>query len=105
MAILLFALVLFFMVFIRTILLLAAVKITKNDATFGGMLLLAVIQTLIGLIPGPIGWILGLIVTLFLLTKWTSASLWPDAVLITIITGGLSLLFYSLLTGLVIAAG
>jgi hypothetical protein len=53
-------------------------KVTKVEGTFLGMLIIAVVTTLIGLIPG-IGWILSLVALYFMLHRWTTAEYWPDA--------------------------
>ena len=67
-------------------------KVTKVDGTFGIMLGIAAISSLarmlpicIGLIP-CVGWMLGLIVMLMLLCKWTDADLWPEAIGIVVIS-------------------
>jgi len=56
-------------------------KVTKVEGTFLGMLIIAAVTTLIGLIPG-VGWIVSLIVLYFLLHRWTTAEYWPDAVIL-----------------------
>ena len=56
-------------------------KITKIEATFPGMLVVASISSVFYLIPG-VGWLVSLIALLFMLKKFTTAEIWPDAVLL-----------------------
>jgi hypothetical protein len=56
-------------------------KITKVEGTFLGMIIIAAVTMLVGLIPG-IGWILSLVALYFMLHKWTTAEFWPDAVIL-----------------------
>jgi DNA-directed RNA polymerase subunit RPC12/RpoP len=67
-------------------------KITNVEGTFGIMLGIAAISSLarmapicIGLIP-CVGWMLGLIIMLILICKWTDAELWPEAIGIVVIS-------------------
>ncbi len=62
----------------------AGMKLTKVDGTFLGMLLIAAISSLAGLIPF-VGWLVSLIVMFVLISKWTDAEFWPDAVLMVIV--------------------
>ena len=51
------------------------------------------IASLVDLLPIPyFGWILSLIVLLVLISKLTSAEIWPDAVLIVVVAWGLAAL-------------
>ena len=62
----------------------AGMKLTKVDGTFPGMLLIAAISSLVGLIP-LVGWLVGTIVMFVLICKWTDAEFWPDAVLMVVV--------------------
>lgn len=55
-----------------------ALKVTKVEGTFWGMLIIAAVTTLIGFIPS-IGWILSLVALYFMLHRWTTAEYWPAA--------------------------
>jgi hypothetical protein len=74
-----------------TVFLWLAMKLTKEDGPFFGLLAAASIATLIQLLPIPyVGWILSLIVLLALISKFTSAEIWPDAVLIVVVAWSLA---------------
>lgn len=77
--ILLFAVSTLFM----TISLWIGAKLTKIEATFPGMLVIASISSVFYLIPG-IGWIASLIALLLMLKKFTTAEIWPDAILLVV---------------------
>ncbi|MBN2641744.1 MAG: hypothetical protein JXR78_08835 [Victivallales bacterium] len=63
----------------------AGMKITKLDGKFIGMLVIASITSLIGLIPGLIGTVAATIAMFVLICKWTTANFWPDAVLMVVV--------------------
>jgi len=68
-----------------------AMKITSVRGAWLHLLLAAGIANLVGLIPVAfLGTFLPVIVLLFLISKLTSAEIWPDAVLIVIISWGLN---------------
>jgi hypothetical protein len=62
----------------------AGMKITKVEGSFIGMLVISIITTLLGLIPG-VGWVLGTIAMFVLICKWTGANFWPDAILMVVV--------------------
>jgi hypothetical protein len=77
---------------VTTVCLWLAMKLTKEDGPFLGLLAAASTATIIELLPIPyVGWILSLIVLLVLISKFTSAEIWPDAVLIVVIAWSLSI--------------
>jgi hypothetical protein len=59
-------------------------KLTKVQGTFLGMMLIAAVSGLCGLIPA-VGAIVALIVMFFLISKFTDAQFWPDAVLMVVV--------------------
>ena len=59
-------------------------KVINVDGNFSAMLVIAAISALFSLIP-MIGWLVSIFVMCILLTKWTDADFWPDAVLIVIV--------------------
>ena len=67
-----------------------AVKITRNECTLSGMMAVTGISTLMQSVP-LFGWLLGPIFYLVLLTKFSTAVFWPDAILISIVNGLLSI--------------
>ena|GEM_PF-1033340 len=69
-----------------------AMKITSIRGSWIHLLLAAAIANLVGLIPVTIfGAFLPVIVLVFMISKLTSAEVWPDAVLMVIISWGLTL--------------
>jgi hypothetical protein len=63
-----------------------AMKLAKEEGSFLGLLAAAFIASLVGLLPIPyFGSVLALIVLLVLISKWTTAEIWPDAVLIVVV--------------------
>ena len=82
----------------------AGMKLTKVGGTFLSMLAIAALSSLAGLIPIPfVGWLASLVVMFVLISKWTDAEFWPDAVLMVVVAdvvgifGGMALV--SLLAG------
>ncbi len=65
-------------------------KLAKVQGEFMPMLAIAAICCLVGLIPYA-GMIASIIVMLILISKWTGATLWPDAVLIAVLSKALGL--------------
>lgn len=84
-------------------LLYAALKITKNQGTYPGMLVIAAVTTLLNLIP-VVGPLLALIAFFALLTKLSDAPFWPDAVLIGIVYVALGYLCRIILLALLATA-
>jgi hypothetical protein len=58
-------------------------RLTKIEATFPGMLVVAAISSALYLIPG-VGWLISLIALFFMLKRFTTADIWPDAVLLVV---------------------
>jgi len=75
-------------VIIATVSLWLAMKLTKVKGSILGLFAAASITALVGMIPIPIpyvGWILPFIVLLVLISRWTTAEIWPDAVLMAVV--------------------
>jgi hypothetical protein len=66
-----------------------AAKITKTDARFLELLVIAVIASAVSLIPGIVGWVLSSIVFFLLLYKWMNIDPIPDAILMVVVAKGL----------------
>ncbi len=81
----------------------AGMKLTKVDGTFLGMLLIAAISSLVGVIPF-VGWLASLIVMFVLISKWTDAEFWPDAVLMVVVANAVGIFGGMLLAGLLVSA-
>jgi hypothetical protein len=80
-------------VVMATICLWAAMKLTREQGSFLGLLAAASIASLVGLLPIPyVGWLLSFVVLLVLVSKWTTAEIWPDAAVIVIVAWCLALL-------------
>lgn len=78
---------------VTTVALWLAMKLTKEDGPFLGLLLAAFAASLVDLLPIPyFGWVLSLLVLLALISKFTTAEIWPDAVLIVVVAWGLAAL-------------
>lgn len=68
-----------------------AMKLTKEEGSFPGLFAAAFIASLAGLIPIPyFSGLLSFIVLLVLISKFTTAEIFPDAVLIVVIAWGLA---------------
>jgi len=68
-----------------------AVKLTKEEGPLLLLLTAALIAALVVLLPIPyIGWFLSFIVLLVLISRWTTAEIWPDAVLIVVVAWALA---------------
>jgi len=66
---------------------------TKEDGPFLGLLAAAFISSLASLLPIPyFSGLLSFVVLLILISKFTTAEIWPDAVLIVVIAWGLAAL-------------
>ena len=66
-----------------------AMKLTKEEGSFLGLLAAAFIASLAGLMPIPyFSGLFSFIVLLILISKFTTAEIWPDAVLIVVVAWG-----------------
>jgi hypothetical protein len=73
-------------VIVATFSLWLAMKLTKVEGSVLGLFAAASITALVGMIPIPyVGWILPFIVLLVLVSRWTTAEIWPDAVLMVVV--------------------
>ena len=81
-------------------------KITKVDGTFPAMIIIAVVSLLIRyliaiVLPlGFMGTIITGIITCVLISKWTDAEFYPDAVLMVVVSHGLLYITAALLLGI-----
>jgi len=76
---------------VSTVALWLAMRLTKEEGPFLGLLAAALIASLVGLLPIPyVGWLLSFVVLLVLISKWTTAEIWPDAVLIVVVAWALA---------------
>jgi hypothetical protein len=76
---------------VSTVALWLAMKLTKEKGPFLGLLAAAFIASLVELLPVPYaGWLLSFIVLLILISKWTTAEIWPDAALMVVVAWGLA---------------
>ena len=70
-----------------------AMKLTKEEGSFFGLLVAAFIASLAGMLPIPyFSGLLSFIVLLIFISKFTTAEIWPDAALIVVVAWGLSAL-------------
>ena len=70
-----------------------AMKLTKEKGSFLGLLAAAFIASLTGMLPIPyFSGLLSFIVLLILVSKFTTAEIWPDAALIVVVAWGLAAL-------------
>ena len=60
-------------------------RLTKVEGSLKDVGIIAVVSTLVGFIP-VVGWVISIAVLLGLICKRTDAKLWPDAVLMVIVT-------------------
>jgi hypothetical protein len=70
---------------IYTVSLWLGAKITKTDAKFLELLIVAGIASVFGLIPAPLGPLLSIIVLFVLLYRWIGIDPIPDAVLLVVV--------------------
>ncbi len=69
------------------------IKLTKEEGSLIGLFAAAFIASLAGLLPIPyFSGLLSFIVLLILISKFTSAEIWPDAALIVVVAWGLAAL-------------
>ena len=70
-----------------------AMKLTKEEGPFLGLLAAAFIASLASLLPIPyFSGLVSFIVLLILISKFTTAEIWPDAALIVLVAWGLAAL-------------
>jgi hypothetical protein len=68
-----------------------AMRLTKEHGSFLLLLAAASIAAVVELLPIPyIGSVVSYIVLLVLISKWTTAEIWPDAVLMTVVASFLA---------------
>lgn len=78
-----------------------AAKVTGVDTTFLNMLAVAAASSVAGLVP-LVGWLLSLVVMFLLIRKLTDADIWPDAVLMVVVSWFISLMAGLFLAGLLV---
>jgi hypothetical protein len=79
-----------------------AAKVTRVETTFLNMLAVAAASSVAGLVP-LVGWLLGLVVMFLLIRKLTNADIWPDAVLMVVVSWIISLLAGLFLAGMILS--
>jgi hypothetical protein len=80
-------------VIIATATLWLAMRMTKEEGSVLCLFAAAFITELVQLIPIPFaGGILPFIVLLVLISRWTTAEIWPDAVLMAVVAQGLAMI-------------
>ena len=79
-----------------------AAKVTKVEITFPQLLIVAAASSVAGLVP-LVGWLLGLVVMFLLIRKFTQADIWPDAVLMVVVSWFVSLLAGLFLVGVIMS--
>ncbi|SEG08774.1 hypothetical protein [Marinobacterium lutimaris] len=70
---------------ISGIILWLAAKITAVDLSLGETVIAAAVAALVALIP-TLGWVLSLVALFTLLKKFSGASIWPDIILMVIVS-------------------
>jgi hypothetical protein len=68
-----------------TLCLWVAMHLTRVDGTLAAMFVISAICAAIGLVP-LIGWLAAFIAMFFLIRRFTGAPIWPDAVLMVIVS-------------------
>jgi hypothetical protein len=68
-----------------TVCLWAAMELTRVNGTLASMFLISAICAAIGLVP-IIGWLAAFVAMFFLIRRFTGAPIWPDAVLLVIVS-------------------
>lgn len=66
-------------------------KLTREDGDFRAIIVAAFIASLCNFIPYA-GGIISFVVLIVLISKWTTAKLWPSAVLLVIVANGIGFL-------------
>jgi len=75
---------------VATVALWCAMKLTKEQGPFLLLLAAAFIAALVDLMPIPYaGWFVSCAVLVVLVSRWTTAEVFPDAVLIVVVAWGL----------------
>ena len=77
----------------------AAGKVTTVQVGYKEGVICVGVSSLLALIPG-IGWILSIVVLFYLLKDFTGASVWPDLILLVLVTKFLSFIAFTALIGL-----
>lgn len=68
-------------------------RLTKEEGSFPGLFAAAFVASLVSLLPIPyFSGLLSFIVLLILISKFTTAEIWPDAALIVVVAWGLAAL-------------
>ena len=75
-----------------------AMKVTGVVGTFIAMLLIAAICAVVGLVPF-VGGLAALVLMFILIRRWTSANVWPDAVLMVVAARAVSIAASVMLAG------
>lgn len=78
----------------------AGMRLTGVGGTFAAMLAVAAIASALQLIP-YVGWLIALVVMLSLISRWTDAPVWPDAVLMVLVANLLAIVGTFVLSGVV----
>lgn len=78
-------------VLVSAVLLWFAMKLTKEEGGFPALLGAASIAALFDIVP-YVGGLLSFIVLLVLISRWTTAEIWPDAALMVVVAWGLGAL-------------
>ena len=80
-----------------------AMRMTKVEGSIVGLFAAAFTARLVEFIYIPyVGWILPFIVLLVLISRWTTAEIWPDAVLMVVVAWGLAIIARFALSRMVI---
>ena len=68
-------------------------RLTKEEGSIPGLFVAAFVASLVSLLPIPyFSGLLSFIVLLILISKFTTAEIWPDAALIVVVAWGLAAL-------------
>ncbi|WP_317933144.1 hypothetical protein [Halioxenophilus sp. WMMB6] len=79
-----------------------AAKLTKVDLAFITAVMVAGASALVGIIPS-VGWLLSIIVFFLLLKQYTQAAIWPDLILMVLVSKLVALVAVFALAGMVSA--
>jgi hypothetical protein len=83
----------FAQVLVSAVALWVAMKLTKEEGSFLLLLAAAFIAALVDLIPIPyVGGLLSFVVLVVLISRWTTAEIWPDAVFMVVVAWTLATL-------------
>jgi hypothetical protein len=78
----------------------AGMRLTGVGGAFAAMLAVAAIASALQLIPF-VGWLIALVAMLSLISRWTDAPVWPDAVLMVLVANLLAIVGTFVLSGVV----